>query len=590
MVETHKPSLTIKKNVIEQTQTTTVTIFFLNLLVRENQNHYPLRLLLVFPLLLFAQMRPMAQNYSLSNNYISNFYLINPAEAATNRLHVFGTYRNQWVGINGSPSIISAGANTLLNNTRVGVGFRVSSVSLGILKSTDAMVTYAYAVPFENKSHLYFGLSGGFSSNAVNWSDIEDPNDQALLNRAETGMNPAASFGAVYKTAQGFHVGITLPSLMSATGLEREPTISPLDNLLFSVYYSRRNDDKSTGRYNTGKSKSKKKKGPKDLPLEAFALYRYSPLGNQLELAAKYNFHSSLWLSATYRQYAGIIPGLGLNAGNLFLSYFYEFGIAGDLPLKTHELMLGLRLGTERKFRERVPPAVAKRAAAQQAIAKATPAPVKTAPAKQPVASTSIPAKQTPASTTPVKTEPQKPVSQPVVTEAKPPAVTQPVATETNKQPEAEEETEMLKPSLMQPQPGRGRFAAPVDTVVTAHAEERKELDQHIDDHDEGTHADEHSEPINERHEFVKRGTHHEELEEGTFVIAGAFKSRANAEHYAQTLTNMKFPADFGHLSVKEIWYVFVSEETDVEEAKKDRNVLQKNKIFKDVWLLTVQQ
>lgn len=521
---------------------------------------------LLFGLLLTAAGLPaFSQNYAISNNYLSNFYLINPAEAASHRLHAFASFRNQWVGIDGAPSIVGVGANSLLNNSRVGVGFKISSVSLGILRSTDALATYAYAVPFENKSHLFFGLSGGLSSNAVSWSEIENPNDQALMNRAESGIRPAASFGVVYKTAQGLNLGLTMPSLMSSTSLEAEPTLAPLDNLVFSVYYSRRNDDKPAGHYNKGKSKKKKKS--KDIPLEAFGLFRYSPLGTQVEVSAKYNFHSNLWLSTTYRQFSGLIPGVGLNAGNLFLSYYYELGVGGDMPLRTHEVMLGLRLGGEKKFREKVPPAVAKRAAAQQALAKNNPAPTK--PAPKPV---------------PVKTEPKQPVQQPVETKTTP-VVTTPVTTP------VQEETQVVHQPVIQP--GRGRFEAPVDTVVTGHAEhaeERKELEQHIDDHGQGGHDDAHGHPINERHEFVKRGNHHEELEEGTFVIAGAFKSRANAEHYAQTLTKMKFEADFGHLSAKEIWYVFIAQETVVEEAKKDRNELQKNKIFKDVWLLTVHQ
>jgi len=89
----------------------------------------------------------------------------------------------------------------------------------------------------------------------------------------------------------------------------------------------------------------------------------------------------------------------------------------------------------------------------------------------------------------------------------------------------------------------------------------------------------------------VKRGTHHEELEVGTFVIAGAFQSRANAEHYVKTLKSLGYnDADFGHLSVRNLWYVFIAEEAEIPKAQVRRNKLQKNRIFKDVWLLTVQE
>lgn len=526
----------------------------------------PLRYLrVVFICLVFTNML-LGQNYPVSNSYLSNTYLMNPAEAGSSRLHAFLNYRNQWVGMSGAPTITTVGANSLLNNTRIGLGFKFSSFNRGVQNSMDFAGTFAYAVPFENKSKLFFGLSAGALMNEINWAEIEDPTDPALVETA-SGVTPTANFGMMFQSEQGLHIGFALPKMM-ATSFDNTFAFSPLDNMVFSAYYSKRNDDKVKQQYNNkGKSSSKKKKTLKEVPLEVFALYRYSTIGNQAEGSVKYNFHSHIWLSATYRQYAGLIPGIGLNAGNLMISYFYELGVGSDIPLKTHEIMLGLRLGAENKFKEKIPPAVAKRAAAQQAIAKTTP------PAKTPVPTTS-PAKEAPKPTVketpPVEKPKEVVVTEPVIAKEEPP-VTQ-------------------TPTLPLQNTNRSRFAAPVDTLIAAHTEERKELDKHLDDHVDGTHDDEHAHPVNERHEFVKRGTHHEELEEGTFVIAGAFKSRENAEHYAQSLSKMKFEADFGHLSVKNIWYVFVSVESDIEEAKKERNALQKNKIFKDVWLLTVHQ
>lgn len=125
----------------------------------------------------------------------------------------------------------------------------------------------------------------------------------------------------------------------------------------------------------------------------------------------------------------------------------------------------------------------------------------------------------------------------------------------------------------------------------TEHEQERQDLDKHLEEHGEGKHDDTHNEPINERHDFVKRGAHHEEMPVGTYVIAGAFSSRENADHYVGKLKGMGYSsADFGHLSARNLWYVFIAQENEIPEAKKERDRLQKNKIFAKVWLLTVQE
>ncbi len=244
-------------------------------------------------------------------------------------------------------------------------------------------------------------------------------------------------------------------------------------------------------------------------------------------------------MSATYRQYAGIIPGIGINLENLTFSYFYEPGLGGDLPLKTHEVLLSIRLGKNKKFREKAPPPPAAKVTTTQpkVVAK--------------------------------KPEPVKKVEEPKKVEEKKtvPVVTTPVvAQDVSHQPRFKKTDPMAK-------------IEPSDTAATrkAHAEERKELEKHIEEHAEGKHDDTHNEPVNQRHDFVKRGTHHEELDLGTYVIAGAFQSRANAEHYVKTLKSMGYTdSDFGHLSVRNLWYVYVADEAEIPNAQIERNKLQK--------------
>ncbi len=503
-----------------------------------------------------------AQNYPIYNGYFLNPFSYNPAAAATERIQANAAYRRQWVEIPGAPTIINLSVSTLLNERRAGIGFKASSFNRGFLSSSEVSLAYAYGVPLDKTSRLYFGISGGFLSNSINTKDISST-DPALANVANS-FTPSASFGMYYKNTNGLNLGLVLPKLISNTNLDASFAFSYLDNVIVTASFSRWDPNPKVIKKGQEKLFVKKKKKT-NLPFEAYAIYRYSSIGGLFEATGKYNFNANIWLSGTYRQYAGIIPGIGVHTKDLSFGYFYETGLGGDLPLKTHEIMLSLQFGKEKKFRDQKPApplskirtnpvkVVAKKptqkidtSANHQARFKKEPAKINTEPAKQ----TPTPA---PAVTKPGTTPP---ATSPATTT---PSTTTPTAT-----------------------------TPPVSAEV--HAEERKQLDQHLDEHTDGKHDDTHEHPVNQRHDFVKKGTHHEELEVATYVIAGAFQSRANAEHYVAKLKALGYQADFGHLSARNLWYVFVAEETEIPVAREERDTLQKNKIFKDVWLLTVQE
>src|SRR5574337_422276 len=88
-------------------------------------------LIFLLPPLFCFQLR--AQNYSVYNSFYINPYLYNPAEAATDHAYGFLNYRKQWVNVDGAPALGTFNFNTLINNTRAGVGMKVSSYNRGLL-------------------------------------------------------------------------------------------------------------------------------------------------------------------------------------------------------------------------------------------------------------------------------------------------------------------------------------------------------------------------------------------------------------------------------------------------------------------------
>ena len=95
-------------------------------------------------------------------------------------------------------------------------------------------------------------------------------------------------------------------------------------------------------------------------------------------------------------------------------------------------------------------------------------------------------------------------------------------------------------------------------------------------------------EPV-ERHETVKRGSHLHELETGNYVIVGVFGSVDNAKSMARRLVDTGFSANYGFLTEKNLWYVHIFAGDDINGARTERDKYRKQPLFRNAWLLTIQ-
>ena len=122
-------------------------------------------------------------------------------------------------------------------------------------------------------------------------------------------------------------------------------------------------------------------------------------------------------------------------------------------------------------------------------------------------------------------------------------------------------------------------------------ADEQERLSRLTLHNDDPKAAHEGEAPHAERHEFVRRGGHQSELSVGDYVIVGVFKTEVNARRWADGLKAMGFKdIDYGFLTERTVWYVHFAGIDDLEEARAVRNQYRKLKVFRDAWLLTVQE
>ncbi len=302
-----------------------------------------------------------AQNYAVYNSFYVNPYLYNPAEAATDFSYVYLTHRQQWTGVEGAPVLSSLSFNTLLNETRSGIGGKVSSYKRGILNTTDITLSYAYGVPLSKKNWLFFGLSGGIISNAIDLTKVTDPDDPALVNYLSNNIQPVANFGMLFRSASGLNFGISLPQLFSpafnGTSNFGSTGVSPFDNIFVSAYYRRKVEGKIVSRTKGG-MRSRVKTKEANAPLEFYLNYKYSAAGNsQLEILAKVNLSQNFWLGASYKLPYGFTANLGFTFQRFTVAYSYEPGSQPEPQFSTgtHDFILGIRLGEQKKFKRVVP-------------------------------------------------------------------------------------------------------------------------------------------------------------------------------------------------------------------------------------------
>jgi type IX secretion system PorP/SprF family membrane protein len=315
---------------------------------------------LTFAHVLLCAVPGEAQNYSVYNSYYINPYFYNPAEAATDYTFIHLNHRQQWVGFEGAPQVTTASFTTLFDETRNGIGVKISSYKRGLLQTNDFMATYAYGLPVSPKNTLYFGMSAGAVSNRIDVTGI-DSNDPVLSTYTPDNIQPASNFGMLLRMESGINLGLALPQLFAPrfnqTSNFENTAVTPLDNMIISAYYRRKVEGKLVSRKKGG-IRAKVKTKETNAPLEFYALYKYAKAGNsQAEATIKLNLSENFWLAGQYRQAYGFAGAVGFAFSKVLLNYSYEPGNQPQAQFSkgTHELHLGIRIGEQKRFKRIAP-------------------------------------------------------------------------------------------------------------------------------------------------------------------------------------------------------------------------------------------
>lgn len=310
--------------------------------------------------LLLLSFCVQGQTLPVYNSHFANPFFYNPAASATENTQVFLHHRQQWMGIEGAPVNSSVTINSLIDNTRAGLGFKISSYQRGLLSTTDLSFAYAYGIPTSQKNKLFLGLSIGAMTNIVDLDNASDPSDPVFSTYAANNLQPAGSAGLLYQMASGLNLGVVLPQLFSPAFLDASFTAvqpAPLDNIIGSISYRKKLEGRALTKKLRG-LKSNSKSMDVYAPLELYLLYRYSAFNtSQLEAMGKFNLSPAFWLAASYRQSYGVVGHAGLNMKKLSCGYSFELGSQPESGFSqgSHEVFVSLRLGEKKKFKKEAP-------------------------------------------------------------------------------------------------------------------------------------------------------------------------------------------------------------------------------------------
>ncbi|WP_448698291.1 PorP/SprF family type IX secretion system membrane protein [Mucilaginibacter sp. AW1-3] len=264
-----------------------------------------------------AQLNPLA------SQYYSNQYLFNPAMAGLNSgLNINLDYRKQAIGVDGSPSTQSGTVEYQMN--KVGLGLNLYNDFSGLIRTTRAVVTYAYHLPIgANNQKLNFGLSAGLLNQHLQTNNIVgDASDQTVANFNNKQNYLDGDFGISY-TSNSLTIQGVLPNLHSV--FKDNNTVDK------SLYFA---------------SASYKLGDPKDITFEPKAIFRgIKGAPGILDAGLNVGFNNNIFnIQGLYHSNNTATFGFGLNKASFAILAFYTTNTATINYNASGDVELGLKL------------------------------------------------------------------------------------------------------------------------------------------------------------------------------------------------------------------------------------------------------
>lgn len=295
------------------------------------------RTVLIFSVLLVAfSLAALAQTDIGKTSHWYNRANFNPASIAREGyVYFFSNVRNQWMGLDGAPTVYNFQASGYSEKHNSALGISLVRDDIGITTALNPTLQYAYSVELMEEMKLSFGLSAGVYSRKIKESEFEPENmNDPVIDYADQKYTlPDGSFGMELQ-GNYFIAGLSATHLFSIW--------KPDDKFLITnhqyAYLLYKNSDSELYNVTAGIQVSNRRNLT---VVEATAIMRIKrPTGlikGPTELF-------DLGVSVRSVNQATLISGLNITP-NLRMGYTYDFNF-GNLyhSVGSHEIVLEYRI------------------------------------------------------------------------------------------------------------------------------------------------------------------------------------------------------------------------------------------------------
>lgn len=317
-------------------------------------------------ILCYSNMASFAQTRPHLNNYLYNYYVINPAVAGIEDfVDIKSSFRSQWNGLEGAPETLALtihgnieGQNKVnppkqkkvsIDEITVdldgynarphhGIGGILFADRIGPFSKIQLSGSYAYHIPLSKKYRLAAGLSMGMTQNSLDLDKIRlhDPNDIAVSEERYSNINPDLGFG-LWFYSKALFAGFSGAQLLKY-------------NLAFGDYIQ---SEKESYRHFIFTGGYKFYAGYDLIVTPSFSIKWFSPAPVVIDYNLVLSFINRVSLGMTYRNNNEFILSSRFIASPLLeFGYAFDFGSAAVDKYNSggHEIYLGLRLRNRYKI------------------------------------------------------------------------------------------------------------------------------------------------------------------------------------------------------------------------------------------------
>lgn len=283
-------------------------------------------------LLFFSIVKINAQQEAQYTQYMYNVLSYNPAYAGSREvISVFGSHRNQWVGLDGAPKTNTLSIHSPINE-QLGLGVNFLNDRLGPMDNNNITASFSYAIDIDRFYKIVFGFSGTLDLLNVDYSKLTifDPYDQRFAYNIDNQLSP--NFGAgVFAYSDQMYVGFSVPNILETKHYEHNLASVTQDKIHFYL----------TGGYVFDVEEYNMKIKP--TILTKFVLG--APLQVDFTLNALFNDRITVGLSYRLKSSVSALAGIQVS-DNILIGYSYDTDTTklADYNSGSHEVFLRFEL------------------------------------------------------------------------------------------------------------------------------------------------------------------------------------------------------------------------------------------------------